>query len=248
MLRQFRQAHLIWPTIVALAALGILVGLGSWQLERKRWKEGLLAKIAERVKAPPIPLQNAIDRAKAGEDIEYLHVVAEGRFLHDKERYLYAPAPSGLAWHVYTPFETTGTQLVWVNRGAVPDARKLPAARMEGQVAGTRRITGLVRTGIGKALFAPENDARQNIWYWPDLPAMTKSAFGSEAKPVVPLSIDADAEPEPGAGLPKGGVTRIALPNRHLEYAITWYGLGLALVAVFLVFCAKRLRAVRASS
>lgn len=246
MLRRFRQAHLIWPTIAALVALGILVGLGTWQLERKRWKETLLAKIAERVKAPPVPLQDAVDRAKAGEDVEYLHVVAEGRFLHDMERYLYAPAPSGLAWHVYTPFETTTSLLVWVNRGAVPDARKQPATRMQGQVAGTQKITGLVRAGVGKALFAPENDARQNVWYWPDIPAMTKSAFGAQAKPVVLLSIDADAEPELRAGFPRGGVTRIALPNRHLEYAITWYGLALALVAVFLVFCAKRLRAVRA--
>jgi surfeit locus 1 family protein len=242
MLGRFRQARLIWPAIVALAALAILVALGSWQLERKRWKEGLLAKIAERVQAPPVSLQDAVRRAKAGEDIEYLHVAAEGRFLHDMERYLYAPAPGGLAWHVYTPLETAPAQIVWVNRGAVPDGRKLPETRREGQIGGQHVVVGLARGQIGKALFAPENDARQNVWYWPDIPALTRSAFGPQAAATVPLWIDVDAQPEPPGGLPRGGVTRIALPNRHLEYAITWYGLALALVAVFLAFCAKRLR------
>lgn len=248
MLQRFLKAHLLWPTAFALAGLAILVGLGTWQLERKRWKEGLLAKIAERVEAPPVPLQEVVRRARAGEDVAYLHVTAQGRFLHDKERYLYAPAPGGLTWHVYTPLETSPSQIVWVNRGAVPDARKPPATREDGQVAGPQTVTGLARAQIGKALFAPENDARQNIWYWPDIAAMTASAFGSRPPDPAPLWIDADARPEPPGGVPRGGVTRIALPNRHLEYAITWYGLALALVAVFLAFCAKRLRSAGARS
>ena len=37
------------------------------------------------------------------------------------------------------------------------------------------------------------------------------------------------AEPAAG-GWPKGGVTRLELPNRHLEYALTWYGLAAALL------------------
>jgi surfeit locus 1 family protein len=228
--------------MLALVAFGILLSLGTWQLERKRWKDALLSKIAERVRATPKSLQDVVRRARAGEDIEYVHVAAEGRFLHEKEKYLYAPAPGGLAWHVYTPLETAAAQIVWVNRGAVPDGRKLPETRLQGQTGGQHVIVGLARSQIGKAFFAPENDARQNVWYWPDIPAMTRSAFGPQAAASVPLWIDLDAQPEPPGGLPSGGVTRIALPNRHLEYAITWYGLALALVAVFLAFCAKRLR------
>ena len=61
--------------------------------------------------------------------------------------------------------------------------------------------------------------------------------------PRCPSAIDADAEPEPPGGLPKGGVTRVALPNRHLEYALTWYGLALTLIGVYLAFAISRLRA-----
>ena len=47
--------------------------------------------------------------------------------------------------------------------------------------------------------------------------------------------------PDPG-GWPKGGVTLVNLPNRHLEYAFTWFGLAGALAAIFAAFVAARLR------
>ena len=57
-----------------------------------------------------------------------------------------------------------------------------------------------------------------------------------------PSRLDADARPEPRGGLPRGGVTRLDLPNRHLEYALTWFGLALTLIGVYGVFAASRLR------
>jgi surfeit locus 1 family protein len=243
MLLRFRRARLLLPTVVALAGLAILIGLGTWQLERKRWKEGLLAKVAARVDSAPVSLSEAERRMRAGEDIEYLHVSAVGRFQHGKERYLYAPVPGGLAWHVYTPLETAEGRIVWINRGAVPDAMKEPAKRGAGQLPGVQTVAGLVRVQQGRARFAPENNAAGNVWYWPELGAMTASAFPQSVSSL-PLAIEADAHPEPPGGLPRGGVTRVALPNRHLEYALTWYGLALALVAVFSTFVFNRLRAI----
>jgi len=243
MLNKLQQAKLIWPTFAALVALGMLLGLGTWQLERKRWKDDLLAKIATRVAATPMPIARAIERASRGGDIEYLHVSVAGRFHHDKERYLYAPAPSGLAWHVYTPLEITPGLIVWVNRGLVPDASKAPVARTAGQIAGETEVRGLVRRPPGKALFTLQNDAAGNLWYWPDIPVLTTSAFVPDSVVALPFALDADAEPTLPGGLPKGGVTRIALSNRHLEYAVTWYGLALTLIGVYLAFAITRLRA-----
>jgi surfeit locus 1 family protein len=37
-------------------------------------------------------------------------------------------------------------------------------------------------------------------------------------------------------------VTRLDLPNRHLEYAVTWYGLAVALLAVYGVLVVQRFR------
>jgi surfeit locus 1 family protein len=243
MLQSLRRARLIWPTALTIVGLAVLIGLGTWQLQRKQWKDALIAKIAERVGAAPISLARAEQIWRDGGDVEYLHVQARGRFHHDKERYLYAPATSGLGWHVYTPLELGPARFVWVNRGFVPDARKAPAARAEGQPAGEIEVRGLVRAPARKGLFTPENDVAHNLWYWPEVAAMTTSAFPGDSVQGLPVVIDADAGPAPPGGLPRGGVTRLDLPNRHLEYALTWYGLALTLIGVYSAFAISRLRA-----
>lgn len=261
MLERLRQAGLVWPTLATLLGLAVLIGLGSWQLERKRWKEDLLARIAAGARADPI-LLSPVRKEMLGSDtvvlltvepkIEYRHVAARGRFHHDKELYLYAPTPAGLGWHVYTPLEIARGQLIWINRGFVPDAKKAPATRPEGQLSGEVEVRGLVRLLPRKGFFTPENDVQHNLWYWPDVAAMTAAAFpdgpqkaagGPQTAKAWPLVIEADAQPEPPGGLPKGGVTRLDLPNRHLEYAITWYGLALTLIGVYLAFAISRWRA-----
>ncbi len=241
MLTRLKRAGLIWPTVFAAVGLAVLIALGTWQLERKRWKEDLISKITARVHAAPIPLAQAEKMRREGVDVAYTHVIAKGRFHHDKERYLYAPAPSGLGWHVYTPLELAPSRMVWVNRGFVPDAKKDPATRRAGQLAGDVEVEGLARMPAARGAFTPDNDPTRNLWYWPDVAGLQVSAFGKGAA-ALPVTIDADAEPAPPGGLPRGGVTRLVLPNRHLEYALTWYGLGLTLIAVYAVFAAGRLR------
>src|SRR3954449_4974187 len=44
----------IISTIVVLAAVALMIGLGVWQLQRARWKEGLLAQYAQADRLPPI--------------------------------------------------------------------------------------------------------------------------------------------------------------------------------------------------
>ena len=65
-LQRLRKARLLLPTLAALAGLAVLLGLGTWQMERKRWKEGLIAQIAARVHADPVPLRPA-GRARLNE-------------------------------------------------------------------------------------------------------------------------------------------------------------------------------------
>ena len=78
----------------------------------------------------------------------------------------------------------------------------------------------------------PDNDPAKNIFFWKDLDAMAASAGLPRRATVLPFFVDADATPNPG-GLPIGGVTTIDLPNNHLQYALTWYGLAAALACRF---------------
>ena len=226
------------PTLVillaVLAGLAVLCALGSWQVQRLYWKEGLLATIEARISAEPRPLGEAVAMLEDGGDIEYIPVHLEGRFLHDGEQHFFATHKGASGWYVYTPLELAdGSGIVFVNRGFVPYDRKDVATRSEGQIAGEVEITGLARTAPGEkpSSVVPDNDPEKNVYYWKDLAGMSARAGFNMPGKVVRMFVDADDEPNPG-GLPVGGVTMIDLPNNHLQYAITWFGLALALLGV----------------
>ncbi|MGL4405986.1 MAG: SURF1 family cytochrome oxidase biogenesis protein, partial [Notoacmeibacter sp.] len=46
----------------------------------------------------------------------------------------------------------------------------------------------------------------------------------------------------PDGLLPIAGVTRVDLPNNHMQYLITWYGLAVALAAVLFAYIVKTRR------
>lgn len=226
--------------VVAVAAFLVLIGLGTWQVQRLQWKEGLIATIETRRTSPPLPLADVERQFAASGDVDYQAVRAEGRLLNDKEQFFFATWKGDTGFYVYTPLQLADGRLIFVNRGFVPYDLKERAKRPLGEVDGETTITGLARNPLdGKpSLMVPDNDAAENIFYWKDRDAMAANA-GLDASKVLPFFIDADASPNPG-GLPEGGVTMIDLPNSHLQYAITWYSLAAALVAVFGLFAWRR--------
>jgi surfeit locus 1 family protein len=230
-----------WAGMVLLpGALAVLIALGTWQVQRLYWKEALLAAIEQRSTAPPVDLQVIEESLAAGKPIDYQAALASGRFLNDKERHFFATFEGQSGYYVYTPLELADGRLLFVNRGFVPYDRKEPSTRPQSLVEGQQTITGLARARLEEkpSFMVPDNDEAANIFYWKDLDRMAASA-GLPADLVLPFFLDADATPVEG-GLPRGGVTVINLPNSHLQYAITWYGLALALLGVALFGWLKR--------
>ncbi|WP_394344597.1 SURF1 family protein [Aliirhizobium smilacinae] len=226
-----RRPRTILAAILVLVSLAILLTLGTWQVERLHWKEGLLADIAERRAAEPVSLSEIEHRAAAGEDIEYRRVSLSGTFDHASERHFFATFEGRTGFYVYTPLTLSDARIILVNRGFVPYEMKEPATRAAGEVAGEQTITGYARAKlVGKpSSLVPDNDLAKNIFYWKDLDAMAASAGLSK---VIPFFVDADGTVQNPGGWPKGGVTQFDLPNSHLQYAMTWYGLAAALLAV----------------
>ena len=60
------------------------------------------------------------------------------------------------------------------------------------------------------------------------------SHAGAGVTELAPVIVQAAEGQGPG-GLPAGGPIKPDLRNNHLSYAVTWYGLAVALVAVYLV-------------
>lgn len=243
MLTRLRVVGLVWPTLLSLAALAVLVALGSWQMQRKAVKDGLQGRIAERSRAAPQPLDAAIGIFGRTRDVEYMRVSARGRFLHDLERYIYAPDQKlGPGFHVITPLELADRRVVLVNRGYVTEPLRDRGQRRAGLVDGETDVVGLVRLPAEKGTFTPPNEPAKNLWFWRDLKGLMQSAFPAGDRVAAPFFLDVDAEPAPPGGWPKGGVTEVKLVNRHLEYALTWYGLAATLIGVYGAFAWGRLK------
>jgi surfeit locus 1 family protein len=234
---------LLAPAIATAIALSILVTLGLWQLERKAWKEDLLGAINARAFGAPVaaPSETAWGSWSAARD-EFRRVQVTGTFLHDREVQLHGLAEERRGhplqgFYVFTPLQRPDGAIVMVNRGVVPTALRDPARRAEAQATGEVTVTGLLRNPEERGWFVPPNDPAKNEWFVRNLRDM---AAGRGLARVAPFYIDADATPNPG-GWPRGGQTRINLPNDHLNYALTWFGLALTLVGVFAAFAWKRL-------
>ncbi|RMF11726.1 MAG: SURF1 family protein [Alphaproteobacteria bacterium] len=222
-----------WPTVMTVPAVVILVSLGLWQLERKVEKEVLLATIEQGLAAPPVALPERIRNPGAW---AYRPVTVSGEFDHSRELYLYAPNREGAAgYHVITPLARAGAGTVLVNRGWVPPEYKDPATRPEGQIRGPVVISGVARPSRAAGLFTPAPEPENRLWFSADLESMAEVVGGD----VLPVLVDADATPNPG-GFPVGGQTRIDIPNNHLDYALTWFGLAVALLVIYVVYLRRR--------
>ncbi|XP_062446600.1 surfeit locus protein 1 isoform X2 [Rhea pennata] len=203
--------------------------LGTWQVQRRKWKLDLIAQLASRIAAEPIPL--TLDPMELKE-LEYRPVKVRGRFDHSKELYILPRSlvdpereareagrltsnPENGA-NVITPFYCTDLGVtILVNRGFVPKKRLKPETRLKGQIEDEIDLTGVVRLSETRKPFVPENNIEKNRWHYRDLEAMAK-VTGAE-----PIFIDADFRSTVPGG-PIGGQTRVSLRNEHMQYIITW--------------------------
>lgn len=224
-----QRARLLWLAMFTFAAATILISLGVWQLHRLAWKENLISEIKARASAPPesLPAIEAWPQLRA-EDYEYRHVAAEGVFENGMETLVFHPEGEP-GYHVLTPLRLSSGGYVIVNRGFVPLALKEQGSRPGGQAEGTVTITGLMRPPETRGFFTPADDPAKEQYFTSDPGAIARRLA---LAPAAPFMIDADPSPVPG-GWPRGGTTALRVPNNHLSYALTWFGLAVALVGVF---------------
>lgn len=234
--RRGRGAKVLAAVLGTLVFL-VLVGLGTWQVQRLHWKEGLIETMRERMSEPAVDLVAALAADPDVSAQEYRPVTVTGTFDHRYERHFFSTFKGQSGFDVYTPLKLDDGDWVFVDRGFVPYDRKDPATRPQGQVEGRVTVKGLLRRALAEkpSSIIPDNEPDENIFYWKDLRAMAASSGLPGDAPVLGLFVDADDAPNPG-GLPMGGTTIVELPNSHLQYAITWYGLAAALAGVLIVW------------
>ena len=230
----FQLRPALWPSVISLAIFCVALGLGIWQMERRAWKRDILDRMAVNQAAAPISLEELLK----GDPLkhEYGRVKVAGTFVHDKEFYLAARSlKNKVGLQVVTPLTTDDGRVVLFDRGWIPQETKDPARRAAGQVQGRVELTGIVRRNQERRQFAPENVPDRNVWFHVDVPLMRSMAGGKPDPRLDAFFLEADAAANPG-GVPVGGQTRLDIPNDHLQYAITWFLIALAMAGVYLAY------------
>lgn len=224
------------PTLITIPAILVMLALGVWQVLRLQEKNEINAFRAARTTAP------AVELPVSGVDLdafEFRRVIVRGRFLHNHEMVMNGRSQRGNpGYDIVTPLVRDSGPAVMINRGWVPYDRRDPSTRMAGEVGGPVTVEGILRTDPrrGPTWLMPDNDPARNQWFWFDLPRMAAAAGLSD---VAPYYIEAANTPNPG-GYPIGGQTMVELPSNHLEYAITWFSLALALAVIYVVWHRQR--------
>lgn len=236
--------RILWPALLALLALCVLLTLGTWQVYRMHWKETLIADVTERLKAAPTALPSIEEWASLDPNkYQYSRVSITGVFQHKHQQnaYMVISNPQGGEYGgqglwIMTPFKLETGNMVWVNRGFVPNA--LSESDIQTDFEGEVTLSGLLRPPENAGFATPGNDQGYDgtIWFVRNPAALTSVEQLDQSK-VAPFFIDLDLDT--AVTLPQSGETRVQFENRHFGYVLTWYGIALTLFGVFAVFAMR---------
>ncbi len=236
--RGVRQGLLV-PCLVALAALVVLVGLGTWQLQRKAWKEGLMAAMHARLAAAPAELPPVSQWSSLNADnAEFRRVKFHAQFSEGRGVYVYV-AGSALrddikepGYFAFAPARLDDGTVVVVNRGYIPMDQQI------GWPAGSVEVVGYLRWPESRPWFLSETNAASDTWFIRDQRAMAAAKGWGD---VAPFYVDQES-PIPPSGLPRPAALKVNLRDDHLQYAVTWFGLAAVLVGCFVAWLLTRRR------
>ncbi len=230
--------RLLWPSVMTAVMLIVLLGLGTWQVKRLLWKQTLLAQIERAESADPIPLAQLEARSHA---TPFIKISVTGQFIPD-ETALYgadvrdtASGPT-MGAQLIEPLREANGDLILVERGWVPLSRPEPLDQPTSEVT----VSGYVRFGDTPGWFSAADDPAERRFFTLDPKAIGSAIGHPNIQPFVLVALAAgpgsgqfmDQWPAPARQLPRP-------PNNHLAYAFTWYGLAVALLAIFGVWVRK---------
>ncbi|PIK38363.1 putative surfeit locus protein 1 [Apostichopus japonicus] len=226
-------------------------GLGTWQVQRRKWKLNLIRELEEKVNADPIPLPDDITEL---EQLEYRKVNVQGEFDHSKEVYILPRslnhqgggggggggfAPSGeTGVHVITPFYVADKRKwILVTEAGYPELRSNPQqgrkVKPEMSIAAMYTVLWVLSVAVEGTLDLTgvvRLTERGSIHAQNDEAKNRWHYRDLEAMSKVtgtePVMVDAVYDSTVKGG-PIGGQTRVSLRNEHMQYIITWYSLAL---------------------
>ena len=234
-----RRRSLMLPSLAAIVGLALLLSLGFWQLERKAWKENLIATLQQRLSAAPVTLPPPAEWPKLTQqqdefrrvrvrldfvDLARAHLYTSGSALRDDIK-----APG---YFVFAPARLPNAQTIVVNAGYTPE-------RYYPWPGGQAEIVGYLRWPESPSWFVSDHDASGSIFFVRDHRIMAKTKQWGDVS--APFYVEMES-PVPAGGTPRPGPLSVKLRNDHLGYALTWFGLAFALATIFALFALRQRR------
>jgi surfeit locus 1 family protein len=237
----------IVPSVTTAIIVLATLSLGVWQLERRADKLALIATLEERLSAEPVwlPRSETWSELSQAKD-EFRRVKILGSIEPGREARVYASGSplrkdvTGPGTWVFAPAYVSGSgsdAKVVVNRGFVPDGAESPASPYREPIM----LTGYIRFAEEPGWFTPPADVAKRLWFLRDHLAMSRALGWATGARMAPFYIDLET-PVPPGGLPKPGPLQVNLKNDHLQYAITWFLLAIAVSVSFGIWLRGQLR------
>ena len=219
------MSRLAVPLLFGLVGAAILVWLGTWQLQRLTWKEGILSEIEERIGGPfqDIPSLASVDPERD----RYMPVALVGEIGNEDLLVLVSQKRVGAGYRVISPYTLNDGRRILLDRGFTPvDQRDADRSRI-GEVV---EVQGNLHWPDDRTSSTPDNDVAGNTWFARDIDQMAET-LGTE-----PLMVIARNMSPPDTGVTPLPVDTSGIPNDHLQYAITWFSLAIIWVIMTAAF------------
>jgi surfeit locus 1 family protein len=233
-------------TIASAFAFAILIALGVWQVKRLAWKTDMLARIEALQHAPARPLDQVL---AGGGDLEFSRVSATCPGLaHASFEQIYAVVEGEVAYRLVSACRLASEPYdgVLVDRGFVAAANpQRPSIEADDRPI---TVTGVLRKGDRKPAKrgAPMAQATEgtaaapaSVWYGRDLAALAQAL---KVKKPAPYFLMAETPTNPELPALKPAPIPTDIPNNHLSYAITWFGLAAALAGVYAALLRRKMQ------
>lgn len=225
-LGQFRIP--VFATFVSMTAIVIMLQLGFWQLDRAEQKKQRIQQIQKRQQEQPFTLGEIL---KLKGDIRDYPIEVQGHFIQEKQFLIDNRIANGqVGYHLVALFQTNWgiipVNMGWLKAPATRD--QLPNILLpDGQqtLLGTIAIPELnpmIRDSASKPNQWPARVQQIDIQ---QLQTLSKLSL---------LSLVLNAAPDPSQALIRQWQPVVMPPQKHIAYAIQWFGLALAALAIYL--------------
>lgn len=228
LLKTLFNRHWWWKTLIVIAAMVFMAGLGNWQLQRLEQRRAYNAQLLAKLSADPLQIDGS-PLPEAPADLVDRKAVVRGSYDYEHQVAIKNQSYQGQPGvHLVTPFVITGSdRAILVNRGWVPYREGTAERWGQFDEAADTSLLGYLQ----KSQKLPDGSTTavsglpQQEWFRLDI-----EAIGTQM-PYELMPAYLDLAPEEGrtlASLPVRVMpeTEISEGN-HMSYAIQWYAFAL---------------------